>query len=157
MSADLVIPVLLTDVLPRWACLSELRLGDLVRFRGVPQPVVITGTERVDVHQVFTWMCVDRDGTICEGRGVHDVEQVLLIARAEQVPAADVRLGNVLLEAGYSSPYQLIAAEPRDIRPGVVDLPWRAGSLPRGLPSSVGSLQRDPSETVCRAPRGWSE
>lgn len=155
-AADLVIPILFTDILPRWASLSELRLGDLVKFGKVPQPVTITGSERDDIHQVFTWMCVDRDGVLSEGRGVHDVEQVLLIARAEEITAAEVHKGNVLLEPKHASPYQLVAEEPRENGRGLLDISWRAGRLPTGNPHVIGGLQRYPSETVLRAPRGWT-
>lgn len=153
-AADLVIPILLRDLPPREACLSELRLGDLVKFAGIP-PVIILGSERDDVHQIFTWLLVDQEG-VSEGRGLHDVGQVLLIARAETVPATDVRLGDILLEPDHASPYQLIAKDPREIRLGVLDIPWRAGRLPTGSPHVIGSLQRYPDETVLRAPRGWT-
>lgn len=152
--ADLVIPILLTDIPPREACLSELRLGDLVTFSGLPKPVIILDSERDDVHQIFTWLLIDREG-VSEGRGLHDVGQVLLIARAETVPAADVYKGDILLEPDHASPYQLIAEAPREIRPGLLDIPWRAGRLPSGDPHVISNLQRYPSETVLRAPRRW--
>jgi hypothetical protein len=151
---DLVIPILLSDIPPREACLSELRLGDLVKFRGIP-PVIILGSERDDIHQIFMWLLVDREG-VSEGRGLHDVGQVLLLARAEQVPATEVRRGDILVEPDHASPYQLIAENPREIRPGLLDIPWRAGQLPTGNPHVIGCLQRYPSETVLRAPRGWT-
>jgi hypothetical protein len=152
MTADIVIPALLTDILPRWACLSELRLGDLVKFRIVPQPVTITDSERDDTRQVFTWVCVGADGKVSEGRGVHDVEQVLLIARAETVPAVDVRVGNVLLMPKRKSPYQVVTEDPY-LQRGLLNIPWNAGYVSTG-PQVIGGLQLDPDETVRRAARG---
>lgn len=153
-AAELIIPVLLRDLPPREACLSELRSGDLVKFTGIP-PVIILDSERDDVHQIFTWLLVDREG-VSEGRGLHDVGQVLLLARAETVPATDVRRGDILLEPKHASLYQLVAENPREIRPGLLDIPWRAGQLPTGTPHVSGALQRYPSETVLRAPRRWT-
>lgn len=153
MTADLVIPVLLGDIPPRIACLSELRLGDLVKFPKI-DPVTILGGDLEDVHHVFEWMRFEDDGTLSEGRGVHDVEQVLLIARAEQVPAAMVHAGDVLLEPRRASPYQVVAERPVLKPNGLLDIPWWAGRLPRDGHAVIGGMLRQPHQTVRRAARG---
>lgn len=153
MTAELVVPELLSDLPPRWACLSELRLGDLVKFRHI-DPVTILGGDLEDVHHVFDWMRFEDDGTLSEGRGVHDVEQVLLLGRAEQVPAIDVRAGDVLLEPRRASPYQVVAAQPIGKPSGLLDIPWWAGQLPRAGHAVIGGMLREPHQTVRRAARG---
>jgi hypothetical protein len=153
MTAELILPPLVSDLSPRWACLSELRLGDLVKFPDI-DPVTILGGDLEDVHHVFDWMRFEKDGTLSEGRGVHDIGQVLLIARAEQVPAAMVRAGDVLLEPRRASPYQVVAERPLLKPSGLLDIPWWAGRLPQDGHAVIGGMLRAPHQTVRRAARG---
>jgi hypothetical protein len=157
MSAPIVAAPLLHAPLPRMACPSQVDIGDLVRLKDESLPVVITSGGIVDDHRVFTWASpiVTTAGlTVTEGRGVHDAgEQVMLLARGESVPAAEVRDGDLLILEGRTSLWGVVIGDPRADRRGVLDIAWRAGSLPSGMPATVGWLQREPQQIIRRAPK----
>ena len=151
----------LSTALPRQACPSELGIGDVVQFRDVPVPVIVTGSEYEGFQRVFPWISQARRSNnrpVMEGRHVPEPgETVLLLARGETVHAGQVRDGDVLLFEDRDSTYGLVIGEPTRPRRGVLDIAWTSGSLPSGMPRTVGFLQKAPRDLVRRAARGVAQ
>lgn len=154
-------PLLQATRLPRLVCPSQIDIGDVVRLDGEPLPVVITKGDVVAGHRVFTWVTQihTSDGRpVFEGQGVHDAgEKIMLLARAEVVPAAAIRDGDLLVFDDRDALYGLVVGDPHMSRPGVLEIPWRSGSSLHGMPRTVGWLQKNPADMLRRAPRGWRQ
>ena len=154
--------VTLSTALPRQACPSEIGIGDVVRFRDVPLPVIVTGSELAgdvpDLYRVFTWISLARTSNskpVLVGQSVPERgETVVLAAQGETVRADQVRDGDVLLFEDRDSTYGVVVGDPALSRPRVLDIAWTAGTLPSGLPQTIGFLQKDKKELVRRAARG---
>lgn len=152
---------MLSGVLPRPACPSEVGIGDVVRFRDVPLPVIVTGSELEgdvpDLYRALTWISQARTSTgkpVLEGQSVPERgEMVVLEARAETVRVDEVRDGDLLLLEDRTSLWGVVSGEPRLNQAGVFDITWTVGVLPSGLPQTIGWLQRAPHEMVRRAAR----
>ena len=152
----------LSTALPRQACPSEVGIGALVRFRDVPLPVIVTGSDLEgdvpDLYRVFTWISQARTSNnkpILIGQSVPERgETVVLLAHGETVRADEVRDGDVLLFEDRDSTYGVVVGDPTRPRRGVLDIAWTSGTLPSGMPQTIGFLQKDPSELVRRAARG---
>jgi hypothetical protein len=156
MTALVSLPVL-DAPLPRMVCPSQLDLGDLVRLKSEPLPVVLVGSELIDVHSVWSWVSqitTSAGLAVIEGSGVHDAgERIELLARGESVRADQVRDGDLLVLENRTSLWGVVASTPRLNARGIFDIAWRAGSLPSGAPATRGWLQREPHQMVRRAPR----
>lgn len=140
---------------PRMVCPSQVDLGDLIRLPGEHLPVVLVGSELVDVHRVWSWVSpitTTTGHTPVEGKGVHDAgERVILLGCGETVRADQLRDGDLLVLEGRTSLWGVVVGTPRESRPGVLDVAWRAGSLPSGGPATVGFAQWAPHQMVRRA------
>jgi hypothetical protein len=152
----------LSGALPRPACPSEIGLGDVVEFRNVPLPVIVTGSELKgdvpDLYREFAWISQARRSNgkpVLEGQSVPERgETVVLRARCETVRSDQVIDGDVLLFEDRDSAYGLVVGIPKISRPDVLDIAWTSGTLPSGMPQTIGFLQKAPSQTVRRAARG---
>lgn len=151
----------LNGALPKPVGPIDIGIGDVVEFRGMTLPVIVTSSELdgdvPDLSRAFTWIsqALRSNGTaVCEGRSVPEPgEMVLLRARAELVYPDEVRDGDVLLLENRTSLWGLAVGTPRLNGRGLYDIAWRAGWLPTETPATVGWLQREPHQMVRRAPR----
>lgn len=147
----------LSAPLPRMVRPSQVDLGDLIRVTGESPPVVLVASELVDVHCVWSWVSqitTSAGLAVTEGQGVHDAgERVELLARGESVRADQIRDGDLIVLEDRTSLWGVVVGAPRESREGVLNVAWRAGSLPSGMPATVGWLQREPHQIVRRAPR----
>jgi hypothetical protein len=152
----------LSTALPRQACPTEIGIGDVVQFRGVPIPVIVTGSDlagdSAPYRRVFPWISQARTSNgrpvLEDLQVIEPGETVVLIARGETVHADQVVDGDVLLFEDRASAYGIVIDAPKFSRPGVLDIAWTSGVLPSGMPQTIGFLQKAPSELVRRAARG---